>query len=676
MVVYRPNPGASQKPGENQPPPERATNLSPSEKRAIAGARHVAKEQDLSCQLERTHLAAEDHEVEDDAVVQAVLKQLGLSKPARVVCFVLDDATGTLRESHLSKNVGKDRQRLIRDFDNGLQCASVGLTSQSTQPGDGLSFDSGFGSVVGQDTVQSDVTSRRSSVTSSAYPRQGSTRRSLQQKPSSRKRKNRSPSCDSHDLESVEEEEEEDDDDDDGPDEGPVSPLVGTVIQISNAQQCKDFYMKALHAVQQLTMKEILKAWIKVICPSKRTTYPYSVGKSMKKQRRKNGVKSSQIRHEDCTPGPPWWPKHVRHIEPDHLGSPERLELAAHILTSFELRRLPQPTWTADLQKITNDYCQLGTQKELLGQLGREKQAARRKMIKKVFQVAIIQEEVHRGWQDDFTYTITDFPILPKVASQAKAAKSDEEDKSDSQSKPSPVSRPPPEREDTVEFDMERLAKPKERMPVTVLPSQPFQPSQPSQMPVNETHGLPLNDVLPQAFPHPTHPLREYRANYDDPSSYSNCGMPPPASMSGYDDVKYPVDDYYRPAPRLLCHSEIGDQPRHHYVQYLNPQPEPLMSGQLQYPSADLNATAHGYYDEYYSYGDQPAAPPSSANSSFDAGSMHGISTATPSVPAFDQSVYLHGPQQQQQPQPQYNDYVPQQQHQSHQQRNNMYRPC
>lgn len=60
------------------------------------------------------------------------------------------------------------------------------------------------------------------------------------------------------------------------------------------------FYEAKFTALQQKATKRIAKAWIKVIEPKKQTRFPYNKGEASK---------------------PSWWPRGLRHKEPDHLKS-------------------------------------------------------------------------------------------------------------------------------------------------------------------------------------------------------------------------------------------------------------------------------------------------------------------------------------------------------------------
>lgn len=72
-------------------------------------------------------------------------------------------------------------------------------------------------------------------------------------------------------------------------------------LRISDEEAVASFYLTRFRQMQQLMCKLIAKNWIKVIEPKKQTNYPYNRGDTSK---------------------PSWWPKDVRHKEPDHLMKP------------------------------------------------------------------------------------------------------------------------------------------------------------------------------------------------------------------------------------------------------------------------------------------------------------------------------------------------------------------
>jgi hypothetical protein len=86
-------------------------------------------------------------------------------------------------------------------------------------------------------------------------------------------------------------------DDDEDPN---VDPTVGQkrtkTIRIGDKAALDEFYDNTFHCVQQLAIKSIMKAWIKVIDPYKQKQHPYTGGIP-----------------------PPYWPTGIPHKEPDHI---------------------------------------------------------------------------------------------------------------------------------------------------------------------------------------------------------------------------------------------------------------------------------------------------------------------------------------------------------------------
>jgi hypothetical protein len=76
-------------------------------------------------------------------------------------------------------------------------------------------------------------------------------------------------------------------------------------LEIGDSKALREFYERRFKCMQQTACKEIGKAFIKVICPKKQATHPYTGGWDQR---------------------PDWWPEpwgrgekeRARHIEPDH----------------------------------------------------------------------------------------------------------------------------------------------------------------------------------------------------------------------------------------------------------------------------------------------------------------------------------------------------------------------
>jgi hypothetical protein len=81
----------------------------------------------------------------------------------------------------------------------------------------------------------------------------------------------------------------------------PSDELQFKPLRLADYDAVTTFYMTRLRQMQQLMCKVVAKAWIKVIEPKKQSNFPYNRGDESK---------------------PSWWPRDVRHKEPDHLMKP------------------------------------------------------------------------------------------------------------------------------------------------------------------------------------------------------------------------------------------------------------------------------------------------------------------------------------------------------------------
>ncbi|BGP02845.1 hypothetical protein RTG_03018 [Rhodotorula toruloides ATCC 204091] len=75
--------------------------------------------------------------------------------------------------------------------------------------------------------------------------------------------------------------------------------------------ELSQWYSERFAELWQKTEKLVCKAWIKVIQPAKHTKFQYQKGEESR---------------------PDWWPRDVRHKEPDHLSKAERVALLVHLL--------------------------------------------------------------------------------------------------------------------------------------------------------------------------------------------------------------------------------------------------------------------------------------------------------------------------------------------------------
>ncbi|KAM0786887.1 hypothetical protein ACM66B_002312 [Microbotryomycetes sp. NB124-2] len=93
------------------------------------------------------------------------------------------------------------------------------------------------------------------------------------------------------------------------------SPLLDGPIDVEpltlSPETIGDWFSKRLEIIPQQVSKTIAKLWVKVIEPEKQSFYPYNRGDAG---------------------APPWWPRSIRHKEPDHLYKVERITLLATLI--------------------------------------------------------------------------------------------------------------------------------------------------------------------------------------------------------------------------------------------------------------------------------------------------------------------------------------------------------
>ncbi|CAG8893510.1 unnamed protein product [Penicillium egyptiacum] len=94
-------------------------------------------------------------------------------------------------------------------------------------------------------------------------------------------------------------------------------------ISIIDRTLLRKYYEKAFQNLQQTNCRALAKAYIKLVEPRKQMIFPYN-GRMVVA-----GV-TQQLDPEVTKP--PWWPRRVRHREPDHLLKEERIKLLIHIL--------------------------------------------------------------------------------------------------------------------------------------------------------------------------------------------------------------------------------------------------------------------------------------------------------------------------------------------------------
>ncbi|KAL8855137.1 MAG: hypothetical protein Q9221_000043 [Calogaya cf. arnoldii] len=100
------------------------------------------------------------------------------------------------------------------------------------------------------------------------------------------------------------------------------------------------YYTKGVCQVGQLTMKKVLKQWVKVKQPKKQSANPYNGRKNRPQQEREKKESGKADPNPGISTAPDWWPtqdgwptKGCRHKEPDHLKKPERTILALRLLS-------------------------------------------------------------------------------------------------------------------------------------------------------------------------------------------------------------------------------------------------------------------------------------------------------------------------------------------------------
>ena len=113
--------------------------------------------------------------------------------------------------------------------------------------------------------------------------------------------------------------------DDSSKDEDSIDELEGedTELLYIRIDEAAGYYIEAFRSINQLAIKDILKAWIRVCHPKKQSKYPYNGGKDGKREESK-----AEYDYDGHYSRPDYWPCDenwngkkggVRHREPDHL---------------------------------------------------------------------------------------------------------------------------------------------------------------------------------------------------------------------------------------------------------------------------------------------------------------------------------------------------------------------
>ncbi|KAK3612711.1 hypothetical protein LTR22_028501, partial [Elasticomyces elasticus] len=148
------------------------------------------------------------------------------------------------------------------------------------------------------------------------------------------------------------------------------------------------FLLEHIEALQQLSLKQISKEWIKVICPKKQANYPYRNTKVKSKTNKKPRV-------------PGWWPdqKVCQWREPDHVKKEQRNRLVLHLLrlrpTAAQLELWNRDNFQAtDMHKFADWTTFLeGVIPNLDNIPPVTKARNRRQLLKKIYTVARMEEE-------------------------------------------------------------------------------------------------------------------------------------------------------------------------------------------------------------------------------------------------------------------------------------------
>lgn len=96
-------------------------------------------------------------------------------------------------------------------------------------------------------------------------------------------------------------------------------------VEYSNTGEFTEYYDQMFRMVGQVSLKKILKCWIRQIHPKKQTQHPYNGGKL-----KENSIMLFGKENVGEQTKPPWWPPSLeskewersRHKEPDHQKKP------------------------------------------------------------------------------------------------------------------------------------------------------------------------------------------------------------------------------------------------------------------------------------------------------------------------------------------------------------------
>ncbi|KAK4946209.1 hypothetical protein LTR10_014721 [Elasticomyces elasticus] len=120
-----------------------------------------------------------------------------------------------------------------------------------------------------------------------------------------------------------------------------VNEAPALQVRVDDRERLERWFREAFVAMQQVACRTIAKIWIKRIHPKKQSTHPYNGG---------------MPRGEPLDPNrtrPPYWPAHVIHREPDHIGRDDRTSLLVHLIMNTPLEVITNPPETHSRQMVT-----------------------------------------------------------------------------------------------------------------------------------------------------------------------------------------------------------------------------------------------------------------------------------------------------------------------------------
>ncbi|KAF2669153.1 hypothetical protein BT63DRAFT_251351 [Microthyrium microscopicum] len=131
------------------------------------------------------------------------------------------------------------------------------------------------------------------------------------------------------------------------------APPIRRSIRLDDKDGLNQFFFESFQRMPQNVVKPLLKISIKFIEPNKQKKWPYV---NSDEEERKKGSKRRRAVGEGGMQEPPWWPKAIRHKEPDHLHKDECQQLGAHLLWFvLEDEGLKVKHQTTAMEKLTSE---------------------------------------------------------------------------------------------------------------------------------------------------------------------------------------------------------------------------------------------------------------------------------------------------------------------------------